>query len=55
MLIHHTTNDPPRRPARDDIWLDDEQDEDLEEVDLETTAAGLIAQLGLKGLPDDSY
>ena len=60
MLIHHTTHDHPRRPARADIWLDDptladEDEVDREEQDLDLTESGIIAQLGLRGLPDDSY
>ena len=55
MLISHTTHDHPRRPARDDPLLDDEDEVDREEQDLDLTESGIIAQLGLKGLPDDSY
>lgn len=61
MLIHHTTLDRPTRPGQESIWLDDallddEQDEDaVEEQDPDLTESALIAQLGLKGLPDDAY
>lgn len=58
MLIQTTIHDQPR----ENIWLDeamlddeDEQDEAPEEQDPDLTEAGLVSQLGLKGLPDERY
>lgn len=63
MLFQQTIDRPVARGNDDRHWLDDALDEDdaddepddIDEQDQELTEAALIAQLGLKGLPDDSY